>query len=74
LHRASIGAFLCKLIAKARDSGEIAAGGDPAALAQLATATLHTLAVRARAGISRTKLRALAASVIDVIRGPERAK
>ena len=71
---ASTDAFLCKLITKARDSGEIAAGGDPAALAQLATATLQTLAVRSRAGMSRTKLRALAASVIDMICGPERAK
>ncbi len=69
---ASTDAFLCKHIAKARDRGEIRTDADPAALAQLATATLHTLAVRSRAGVSRSKLRALTASVIDLICGPER--
>ncbi len=69
---ASTDAFLCKHIAKARDNGEIRTDADPAALAQLATATLHTLAVRSRAGVSRSKLRALTASVIDLICGPER--
>ena len=63
-------AFLSGLIAKARERGEIAADADPAALAQLATATLHTLAVRARAGISRRQLNALAAAAIDVICKP----
>ena len=63
-------AFLSNLIAKARDRGEIEASADPAALAQLATATLHTLAVRARAGISRRQLNALAAAAIDTICKP----
>lgn len=63
-------AFLTSLIAKARDRGEIDSNADPAALAQLATATLHTLAVRSRAGISRKQLSALARAAIDIICQP----
>ncbi len=60
--------FLSRRIRKARECGEIA--GDPTALGQLATATLHGLAVRARAGLSRKELNALAAGAIDTICGP----
>jgi AcrR family transcriptional regulator len=63
-------AFLGELIRKARDRGEIASIASPADLAQLATATLHTLAVRSRAGLPRKELNALAAATIDVICGP----
>jgi len=63
-------AFLSNLIAQARERGEVDAGADPVALAQLATATLHTLAVRARAGISRRQLNALATAAIDMICKP----
>ncbi len=62
-------AFLTGLIGKARDRGEIAATAEPSVLAQIATATLHTIAVRARAGVSRKELEALAAGAIDVICG-----
>ena len=55
-------AFVAKQIAKARERGEVASEANPEALAQLATAALHTIAVRARAGISRQQLTALAAS------------
>jgi AcrR family transcriptional regulator len=71
---ASIGgtdAFLSDLIAKARDRGEVPSNADPAALAQLATATLHTIAVRSRVGVSRKQLVALAVAAIDLICGPE---
>jgi TetR/AcrR family transcriptional regulator, copper-responsive repressor len=64
-------AFLSNLIAKARDRGEIESSADPAALAQLATATLHALAVRARAGISRKQLTALARTTVDMICKPK---
>lgn len=47
-------------IRQAIDDGELAAGTDAALLAQLATAVLHALALRARAGVSRAKLDALA--------------
>ncbi len=65
-------AFLAGVIGKARDRGEIAASADPAALAQIATATLHTIAVRSRVGASRKQLKALAAAAIDMICGLER--
>jgi TetR/AcrR family transcriptional regulator, copper-responsive repressor len=64
-------AFLAELIGKARDRGEIAANADPSALAQVATATLHTIAVRSRVGASRKQLKALAAAAIDLICGPQ---
>jgi AcrR family transcriptional regulator len=66
-------AFLTGVIGKARERGEIAASADPAALAQIATATLHTIAVRSRVGGSRKQLRALAAAAIDLICGSERS-
>lgn len=65
-------AFLTGVIGKARERGEIAASADPASLAQIATATLHTIAVRSRVGASRKQLRALAAAAIDLICGRER--
>ena len=66
-------AFVAKRIAEARERGEVASAVNPEALAQLATAALHTLAVRARAGTSRRQLTALAASAIDVICGPKKS-
>ena len=60
-------AFLAGVIRRARDRKEIAANCDPNALAGIATATLHTLAVRSRAGHSRKELSALAAAAIEAI-------
>jgi TetR/AcrR family transcriptional regulator, copper-responsive repressor len=60
-------AFLADLIEKARARGEVARNANPAALAQIATATLHTIAVRSRVGASRKELKALAAAAIDLI-------
>jgi TetR/AcrR family transcriptional regulator, copper-responsive repressor len=62
-------AFLAKQIAKARERGDVPSDIDPNALAQLATAALHTIAVRARVGVPRKQLRAVAAAAIDVICG-----
>ena len=59
--------FLKHQIEKAKERGEIAPDADPAALAYLATATLHTLAVRARAGLPRKELDALVDAAIGVI-------
>ncbi len=59
--------FLKHQIEKAREQGEIPRDADPAALAYLATATLHTLAIRSRAGLSRKELDALVKAAIDVI-------
>ena len=63
----STDSFLKHQIEKAKERGEIARDADAAALAYLATATLHTLAVRSRAGIARKELDALADAAIKVI-------
>jgi len=65
-------AYLERQIATARERGEVPSHADPAALAQLATATLHTIAVRARVGTPRKQLAALVAGAIDVICGQKR--
>ncbi len=54
---------------RARETGELKADADPEALALLATAAMHTIAVRARAGGSRDELRELARKAVRVICG-----
>ena len=56
-------------ILQAREDGEIDASADPHALATIASAVLYTLAIRSRAGESRTVLRAIAATAIGLISG-----
>ena len=51
----------------ARDKGELTKDADPSALAVLATATMHTIAIRARAGASRDDLRGLARKAVRVL-------
>ncbi|GGE98579.1 TetR family transcriptional regulator [Aliidongia dinghuensis] len=53
----------------AREKGELKMDADPAALAMLATATMHTIAIRARAGFPRAELRELARKAVGVICG-----
>ena len=53
----------------ARVAGELKKDADPTTLAMLATATMHTIAVRARAGAPRAELRDLARKAIKVICG-----
>jgi hypothetical protein len=53
----------------AREAGELKEGVDPEALAVLASATMHTIAVRARAGAPRDELRKLARKAVSVICG-----
>jgi TetR/AcrR family transcriptional regulator, copper-responsive repressor len=62
-------AFLKSRIDKARERGEIAQGSDTTALAYLATATMHTIAIRSRAGLARKELDAIVDAAIDVICG-----
>lgn len=64
--------FLTHQIEKAKKRGELAPDADAAALGYLATATLHTLAIRSRAGMPRKELDALAAAAIKVICGKSR--
>jgi TetR/AcrR family transcriptional regulator, copper-responsive repressor len=56
----------------AKGQGELPRGADPAVLAMLASATLHTLAIRSRAGASRNALQAIVEASVDVICGPRR--
>jgi AcrR family transcriptional regulator len=60
-------AIIEKRIAKAIADGEIDRKTDTKALASIASAVLHSLAVRARAGESRKALDALAKTAVDLI-------
>ena len=62
------------LFAKAIERGELADSADATALSKIATATLHTLAVRARVGVAESELSALVDASVSLICGPESAK
>jgi AcrR family transcriptional regulator len=51
----------------AKQKGELTEAADPAVLAQLASATIHTVALRARAGVPRKDLEAIVKGAIDVM-------
>jgi AcrR family transcriptional regulator len=53
----------------AHEKGELKHNADPAALAVLASATMHTIAIRARAGTPRSELREIAQKAVNVICG-----
>lgn len=57
----------------AKEKGELPDGADPAALAQVASATLHSIAIRARARLPRKELEAIVKGAIDVMLGANRA-
>jgi len=54
---------------QAREKGELPASADTLVLSQLASATIHTIAIRARAGVSRRELEAIVRGAIDVMLG-----
>jgi TetR/AcrR family transcriptional regulator, copper-responsive repressor len=54
----------------AQERGELTAAADPWTLAMLAAATLHTLALRSRAGVRRAELEKLADGAVALICGP----
>jgi TetR/AcrR family transcriptional regulator, copper-responsive repressor len=54
-------------IRKAQEQGEVTIDADAKALAMVASATLHTIAIRARAGTPRGELETLAVSMVDLI-------
>ena len=54
---------------RAHVAGELKGNADPAALAAIASATLHSLAIRARAGVPRAELREFARKAVSVICG-----
>src|SRR5438128_12077556 len=51
----------------AREKGELPASADPAVLAQIASAAVHTLAIRARARVPRKELEAIVNGAIDLM-------
>lgn len=53
----------------AKEKGELPEGVDPTVLAQLASATIHTIAIRARARVPRKELEAIVKGAIDVMVG-----
>jgi TetR/AcrR family transcriptional regulator, copper-responsive repressor len=53
----------------AKEKGELSDNADPVALAQIASATIHTIAVRARARTPRAELEAIVNGAIDVMVG-----
>jgi TetR/AcrR family transcriptional regulator, copper-responsive repressor len=54
---------------RAKESGELPASADPTVLGQLASATIHTIAIRSRAGVPRQELEAIVDGAIDVMVG-----
>ena len=60
-------------IRQAQTAGELAEDADPASLATIASAVLHSLAVRARAGEKRRALETLADKGVELICGAGRA-
>ena len=53
----------------AKEKGELPEAADPAVLAQLASATIHTIAIRARTRVPRKELEAIVKGAIDVMCG-----
>jgi len=54
----------------AKENGELPQTADPVVLAQLASATIHSIAVRARARVPRKELEAIVKGAVDVMCGP----
>ena len=52
---------------QAKEKGELPATADPIVLSQLASATIHTIAIRARAGVPRKELEAIVKGAIDLM-------
>lgn len=54
---------------RAKEKGELPESADPAVLAQLASATVHSIAIRSRARVSRKDLEAIVKGAIDAMVG-----
>ena len=64
--------FFARIFRRAQERGELAASANPQTLALLASGTLHTIAVRARAQVPRAELDANVAGAVDVMCGPNK--
>jgi TetR/AcrR family transcriptional regulator, copper-responsive repressor len=62
-----------RLFADARRAGELPEDADPRRFARMASATLHTLSIRARARIPRAELLPIIDDAVTTICGPESA-
>jgi TetR/AcrR family transcriptional regulator, copper-responsive repressor len=60
-----------RLFAEARAVGELPMTADPRSLARLASATIHTLSIRARARIPRAEILPIVDDAVAMICGPE---
>ncbi|MBR0825284.1 TetR/AcrR family transcriptional regulator [Bradyrhizobium manausense] len=54
---------------RAKEKGELPDSADPAVLAQVASATVHSIAIRSRARVPRRELEAIVKGAIDVMIG-----
>ncbi|WP_441238459.1 TetR/AcrR family transcriptional regulator [Bradyrhizobium sp. 930_D9_N1_4] len=54
---------------KAKEKGELPESAEPAVLAQVASSTVHSIAIRSRARVSRKDLEAIVKGAIDVMVG-----
>jgi AcrR family transcriptional regulator len=54
---------------RAKEKGELPESADPAVLAQLASSTVHSIAIRSRARVSRKDLEAIVKGAIDMMVG-----
>ena len=61
-----------RLFADARAAGELPQDADPRRLARMASATLHTLSIRARARIPRAEIEAIIDDAVTTICGADR--
>jgi AcrR family transcriptional regulator len=64
--------FFARIFRRAQERGELAASANPQTLALLASGTLHTIAVRARAQVPRAELDTIVNGAIDVMCGPKK--
>ena len=63
--------FFARVFKRAQERGELPASADTQVLALLASATMHTIAVRARAKVPRTELDAIVKGALDVMCGKQ---
>ena len=63
-----------RVFTAAQGKGDLPASADPVQLSHLATATIHTLAVRSRLRTPRKDLDAIAAAAVDLICGVPKGK
>jgi TetR/AcrR family transcriptional regulator, copper-responsive repressor len=64
--------FFARIFKRGQQRGELAASADPQVLALIASAALHTIAVRARAQVPRAELEAIVNGALDVMCGPKK--